>query len=173
MFVNVEGSRGIHNAPYAVGVLKASISDLTDDWNNDKLPDTWQTQYFGSPYATNAAPNACPAGDGVPNWLKYSLGLNPTVPGIAVPDGVIWAGANGTQIVNPPETNTVMKIYTAAEVTFTTQTNMNYQIEGVSTVGGSWQKVGAPVPGTGNPYSYVTPMRTNVQQFYRVVTTPK
>jgi hypothetical protein len=28
-FINVEGSHGIHNAPYAIGILKASIADLT------------------------------------------------------------------------------------------------------------------------------------------------
>ena len=55
-FVNVEGSRGVHNAPYTVGVLKASIADLTGDGNNDQLPDSWQIQYFGSASAPNAAP---------------------------------------------------------------------------------------------------------------------
>ena len=32
-FVNNDGSKGVHNAPYAVGLLKASIADLTGNPN--------------------------------------------------------------------------------------------------------------------------------------------
>ena len=71
-FVNNDGSKGVHNAPFAVGLLKASIADLSGDANNDTLPDWWQVQYFGSSTNVNAAPNATPAGDGVPNWLKVT-----------------------------------------------------------------------------------------------------
>ena len=50
-----------------------------------------------------AAPNAMPAGDGVPNWLKYGLGLNPLMPGISVTNGlsvgVVWA--NGKSLGDP------------------------------------------------------------------------
>jgi hypothetical protein len=166
-FVNVEGSRGVHNAPYTVGVLKASIADLTGDANSDQLPDSWQIQYFGSASAPNAAPNAAPAGDGVPNWLKYGLGLNPTVPGLVVPDGVVWA--NGTSIGGG--TNTI-HIYTAAEIAFDTELGRNYQIQAISSLGGGWRNIGAPIPGTGQAISYLTPMRTNAEQYYRVVSSP-
>ena len=95
-FVHNDGSYGVHNTPYAIGLLKASIGNLTGDANNDGLPDAWQIQYFGSINNPLAAPNATPAGDGVPNWLKYSLGLNPLIPGMQVPGGVVWA--DGTQV---------------------------------------------------------------------------
>jgi Cytochrome c554 and c-prime len=167
MFVNVEGSKGVHNAPYAVGVLKASIADLTGDANSDQLPDSWQIQYFGSASAPNAAPNATPAGDGVPNWLKYALGLNPTIPGLVVPDGVVWA--NGTSTGGSTGT---IRIYTAAEISFDTEVGKTYQIQAVSSLGGGWQNVGAPIPGTGQSISYVTPTRSNAQQYYQVVHTP-
>lgn len=166
-FVNVEGSRGIHNTPFAVGILKASIADLTGDANMDGLPDAWQTQYFGSTTNLNSAPNATPAGDGIPNWLKYTLGLNPTIAGIVVPDGVVWA--NGHSIGG--DTNTV-HIYTAAEISFDTEVGKTYQIQGVSTIAGGWQNIGAPIPGTGTAVSYVTPTRPKAQQFYRVMSTP-
>ena len=126
-FVSVEGSKGVHNAPFAVGVLKESIADLTGDANNDQLPDSWQIQYFGSASAPNAAPNAAPAGDGIPNWLRYALGLNPTIPGIVVPDGVVWA--NGSSIGGG--TNTI-HIYTAAEISFDTEIGRTYQLQAVS-----------------------------------------
>ena len=166
-FVSVEGSMGVHNAPYAVGILKASIADLTGDANSDSLPDAWQIQYFGSATSASAAPNATPAGDGVPNWLKYALGLNPTIPGLVVPDGVVWANATALG----GGTNTV-HIYTAAEVVFDTVVGMSYQIQSVSSLSGGWQSIGGPIAGTGQSISYVTPTRSNAQQFYRVVHTP-
>jgi hypothetical protein len=84
-----------------------------------------------------------------------------------VPDGVVWA--NGTSIGG--STNTI-HIYTAAEIAFDTEVGKTYQIQAVSTVAGGWQNVGAPIPGTGQSISYVTPMRINAQQFYRVMHTP-
>jgi hypothetical protein len=168
-FVLEDKSFGIHNVSYAVGLLKASIADLNGDGNNDGLPDAWQTQYFGDPNSTNAAPGACPAGDGIPNWLKYSLGIDPTVPGGVVPGGVVWA--NGKTLGNPGGTNDIA-IYTAAEVAFNTEVGKTYQIQAVSALSEGWQNVGTPVQGTGSVVSFVTPTRQNVQQFYRVVPSP-
>lgn len=172
-FVQKDGSHGIHNLAYAVGILKASIADLTGDANNDGLPDSWQIQYFGSISNPNAAPNATPAGDGIPNWLKYSLGIDPTQAGASFPGGVVWAA--GKNLVNPPtsggETNSV-RIYTAAEVVFDTETGKNYQIQAASSLSQGWQNVGTPITGTGSAVSYVTPTRSNLQQYYRVIPAP-
>ncbi|HWH70486.1 MAG TPA: hypothetical protein VNT26_13950 [Candidatus Sulfotelmatobacter sp.] len=165
-FVQKDGSYGVHNVSYAVGLLKASIADLTGDGNNDGLPDAWQIQYFGSTSNPAAAPNAIAAGDGVPNWLKYSLGLDPTKPGMTVPGGVVWA--NGTTLKGGA-TNTV-QIFTAAEVAFNTEAGKTYQLQAISSLGGGWQNVGTPITGTGAAMSYVTPTRPNLQQFFRVVT---
>ncbi len=167
MFVNVEGSHGIHNAPYTIGLLNASIADLTGDGNNDGLPDAWQVTYFGSANATNAGPNVSAAGDGVPNWLKYAMGLDPRVPGLTIPGGVVWANSSSLG----GSTNTI-QIYTAAEVTFDTEVGKTYQIESVGSLSAGWQNVGDPIPGNGNAVSYVTPTRSNAQQFYRVSHTP-
>jgi hypothetical protein len=169
-FVHEDGSFGIHNTAYAVGLLKASIADLTDDGNKDGIPDSWQVQYFGSINAPNAAPNASAAGDGIPNWLKYALGLDPMVAGVEIPGGVVWA--SGKDLVNPPidpaATNTIA-IYTAAEVVFNTEVGKSYQIQAVSSLSGGWQDLGGPIAGNGAPFSYVTPTRNDVQQFFRVI----
>jgi len=167
-FVNNDLSKGVHNAAYAVGLLKASIADLSGDANNDGLADWWQVQYFGSVTNPASAPNYCAAGDGVPNWLKYSLGLNPLVAGVNLPDGVVWA--NG--LADPAGTTNSIQIYTAAEVTFNTEAGKTYQLQSISTLGGGWQPVGAPVTGTGSSYSFTTSTRNDTQQFYRVVHTP-
>jgi hypothetical protein len=170
-FVSSDGSLGVHNFPYASGILKASIGDLTGDANNDGLPDAWQIEYFGTNFATNpsAAPNASAAGDGIPNWLKYALGLNPFVAGMNVPGGVVWV--DSSTIGGNTSTNTV-QIYTAAEVAFNTQIGTTYQIQGVSSLSGGWQNIGAPIAGTGSAISYVTPTRHNVQQYFRVMHNP-
>lgn len=41
----------------------------------------WRNEYFGNPSNVGAGANhACPAGDGVPNLIKYAIGLNPLIP---------------------------------------------------------------------------------------------
>ena len=169
-FVKNDGSRGIHNTAYAAGLLKASIADLTGVSQPGGLPDAWVLQYFGSTTNLDAAPNATPAGDGVPNWLKYALGLDPTKPGITIPGGVVWA--NGNSLINPIGGTNAVQIYTAAEVAFNTDAGKTYQIQSISSLSEGWQNIGAPIAGTGQAISYVTPTRQNVQQFYRVLTSP-
>jgi len=170
-FVHDDGSKGVHNVAYAVGLLKASIADLTGDANNDGIGDWWQIQYFGSINDPNAAPNASPAGDDIPNWVKYSMELDPLIPGVKLPDGVVWARAKDLYNPADPGTNTI-HIYTAAEVTFNTEVGKRYQLQSISYVDGTWKDVGEPLDGTGTALSYVTPTRANAQQFYRVVTLP-
>jgi hypothetical protein len=166
-FVLEDGSFGIHNRAYAVGLLKASIADLSGDANNDGLPDAWQVQYFGSANNPNAAPNANPSGDGVPNWLKYNLGLDPTVAGAAMPDGVVFA--NGKSLTTNGSATNSIAIYTAAEIAFNTEPGKTYQIQAISSWTSTWSNVGNPIAGTGTVISYVTPTRANAQQFFRVV----
>ena len=168
-FVANDGSLGVHNAPFATGILKASIANLTGVSAAGGLPDAWVIQYFGSITNANGAPNADPAGDGIPNWLKYALGLNPLVKGINVPGGVVWA--NGAGDVGG-STNTV-QIYTAADITWNTVAGTSYQIQAISALGGGWQNVGSPIVATNTgAMSYLTPTQGTTQQFYRVVHTP-
>lgn len=52
----------------------------------------WRNSYFGNPSNVGAGANgASPAGDGVPNLIKYALGLNPTNAAVAaqMPSGSI------------------------------------------------------------------------------------
>jgi hypothetical protein len=172
-----DSSLGIHNAQFVVGLLKASIGDLTGDNNNDGLSDAWQIQYFGSATAPNAAPNASPAGDGVPNWLKYSLGLNPLSPWGSIPGGFVWGPTipvgfvSGPTLTNPQGTNAI-QIFTAAEVAFNTQVGTTYQIQSSPSVNGNFANLGGAIAGTGGSISYVTPTRGTTNMFFRVVHTP-
>jgi hypothetical protein len=55
-YVLEDGSYGVHNLSWAVGLLKASIGDLTGDSNQDGLSDAWQIQHFGSVSSPDARP---------------------------------------------------------------------------------------------------------------------
>jgi hypothetical protein len=167
-FVSMDNSFGVHNAPFAVGLLKASIGDLTGDANNDGIPDAWQIGYFGSNFATNALAglNGINNTNGLPNWMMYALGLDPHSGSTAI-NGVIYV--NGKSLISG--TNTIA-IFTAAEVVFNTEVGTTYTIQGISALTGIWQNISTNIPGTGTSVSYLTPTRNNVQMFYRVVHTP-
>jgi hypothetical protein len=172
-FVANDGSLGVHNVSYTVGTLKASIADLTGDpaglgptSTNDLAYYLWAATYFGSATSSNAQPNAAPAGDGVPNWLKFSTGLNPLVPGVSnYLGGIVYA--NGTSVGGNSATNTIF-IYPAAEVTFNTVAGSTYYVMECTELSGSWQDVSPPLPGTGAAVSFLAPTRKNLQQFFRV-----
>ena len=167
-FVSDDGSMGIHNTAYTVGLLKASIASLTGDANHDSLPDSWQKQYFGDINAPAAAPNAVNNASGMPNWMMYALGLAPTATFTVDGSGTVFF--NGNNIVNGA-TNTIA-IYTAAEIAFDTQVGTSYQIQGISALSGNWSNISTNIPGTGGTISYVTPTRNDAQMFFRVVHTP-
>jgi len=169
-FVSNDGSLGVHNGPFAVGLLKASIANLTGISTTGGLPDAWEIHYFGSGFATNAIadPDAINNSAGFPNWMMYALGLNPFSTPIVAGSGVVFF--NGNNIVNGT-TNTIA-IYTAAEIAFNTQVGTTYQIQGISALTGSWQNISTNIPGTGGSISYLTPTRNNAQMFFRVVHTP-
>ena len=51
----------------------------TNSTYGDGIPDSWRLQWFGTIYNVLSASNACPTGDGVPNWEKYVAGVDPNV----------------------------------------------------------------------------------------------
>jgi hypothetical protein len=168
-FVSSDGSLGVHNAPFATGLLKASIANLTGVSVPGGLPDSWENQWFGSVTNASGAPNASPAGDGIPNWLKYALGLDPLVRGITLTNGVVWANAAGAV---GGSTNTV-QIYTAADITWQTVPGTSYQIQAINFLGGGWQNIGNPIVATNSgTMSYLTPTHGTLQQYYRIAHTP-
>jgi hypothetical protein len=174
-FVKEDGSLGVHNAPFATGLLKASIATLTPLYETVSQPSAWDMEYFGSVTSSNASPDADPAGDGVPNWLKYALGLNPNVPdkGLVVSsNGVVYA--NGNLLGGNTPTNALV-ISTAADISFDTVDGRTYQIQEVTALSGGWQNIGSPIVATNagtNSVSYLTPTAGNLQQFFRVVSSP-
>lgn len=172
-FVNVEGSKGIHNASYAVGLLKASIADLTDDADRDGLSDKWEIAKFGSISVSDG--NSDPDGDGVKNSLEFSAGTNPTLAdtdGDGVNDFVeLQSGSDPLNAADKP--GFVVKIYTAAEVEFASEVGKKYQVQKVSDITGAWLNVGSVTNGTGANISMTTSTRSGGSQgYFRVVQVP-
>ena len=168
-FVSADGSLGIHNAPFATGLLNASIADLIGPAVPGSF-DAWATNYFGSLTNPEATAFADPTGDGVPNWLKFALGLDPLIRATSLPNGVVYA--NGNALGGNTPTNT-LAITTAADITWDTVAGTSYQIQEVTSLSGGWQNVGSPIAATNTAsLSYLTPTAGNVQQYFRVVSSP-
>ncbi len=51
----------------------------TNSTYGDGIPDSWRLTWFGTVNNLLSASNACPSGDGVPNWKKYVAGVDPNV----------------------------------------------------------------------------------------------
>ena len=166
-------SKGIHNSAYAVGLLKASIADLTDDLDHDGLSDKWENEKFGSITAYDG--NGDADKDGVSNALEYSAGTNPNLADTDN-DGVsdlaeLQAGSDPLNGLDKP--GFVVKIYTAAEVEFASEVGKKYQVQSVSDITGTWLNVGSVTNGTGNNISMVTSTRSgDGQAYFRVVNVP-
>lgn len=172
-FVRDDGSYGAHNLSYAVGLLKASIADLTDDADRDGLSDKWEIAKFGSITAYDG--NADPDNDGVKNSLEFSAGTNPLLAD-SDGDGVndlaeMQAGSDPLNALDKP--GFVVKIYTAAEIEFASEIGKKYQVQRVSDLTTTWMNVGSVTNGTGNNISMVTSTRSGgTQNFFRVVQVP-
>jgi len=172
-FVLEDGSFGVHNTAYAVGLLRASIADLSDDIDHDGLSDKWEIANFGSINAYNG--NDDPDGDGARNSLEFGAGTNPLLvdtDGDGVNDlAELQAGSDPLNPDDKP--GFVVKIYTAAEVEFASEVGKSYQVQRVSDFTGTWVNVGSVTNGTGNNISMVTSTRTGGSQgYFRVVQVP-
>ena len=80
----------------------------------------WQSQYFTAAELQNAnvsGPNATPAGDGVPNLLKYALNLPPKVSGVAGLPTVSNTATGGNSYL----TLTYTKVIAATDITYTVE----------------------------------------------------
>jgi len=56
-----------------------TTTSRTNSCYGDGIPDSWRLRWFGTIYNVLSASNACPSGDGVPNWKKFTAGVDPNV----------------------------------------------------------------------------------------------
>ncbi len=177
LFVEEDGSMGVHNTAYTVGILKGSIADLKaadgPDTDQDGLPDQWEIGYFGSITAQNGAGDA--DGDGVSNALEWVVGTNPLVKD-SDSDGYndMEEMLAGNDPLNGDDSPGLQAhIYTAAEFEFASQSGTTYQIQAVTEMNGGWQNVGDPITGDGSMIQRFFSTRSANQNYFRVVELPQ
>lgn len=86
LFLRIRDLGAAHMPPLATGVVNREAVNLLSEWITSGLAGfrsfaEWQTDYFGSTEAPEAAPDADPDRDGVVNGAEYLLGTNPLFPG--------------------------------------------------------------------------------------------
>jgi hypothetical protein len=175
-YVLEDRSKGIHNTAFAVGLLKASIADLTVDPNDrdgDGLPDAWEIANFGSIAAQDGKGDA--DSDGVDNLHEFLAGTNPNkadTDGDGIDDRTeLVMGTNPLDAASAPSLS--MKVYHAAEIEFPSKAGKTYQVQTMSELGTStWTPVGGPITGTGEPISLFISTRKTDKDYYRIVELP-
>lgn len=179
LFVEEDGSFGIHNTSYSVAILKASIANMEawfedqKDSDKDGLDDAWEIEFFGSIGTQGADDDS--DGDGISNLLEQKIGTDPSE---ADTDGDTYSdyseivtGSDPDDINDVPEM--VGTIFPAVEFEFQSQNGATYQVQVSSDLtGDNWVNYGDPIVSDGGPISAFFPTEGMIQEFYRVVKLP-
>jgi hypothetical protein len=169
LFVEEDGSLGVHNLSYAVGLLKASIASLTPDSDKDGLLDEWENAKLGS-LAYNG--NDDVDGDGLNNAMELGAGTHPNVidtDGDGFDDlAELRAGSNPTNANDTP--GFFVQILPAGELQFMSTPTNTYAIQMLSELNAVWTNVETNMVGTGGPLTHLISFQQGGgQAFYRVV----
>jgi hypothetical protein len=168
--IHDDGSYGVHNTSFAVGLIKASIADLKDDADEDGVSDTWEIAQFGS--ITLYGGSDDPDKDGADNALEAAAGTNPMVvdtDGDGVPDlAELQAGSDPLSATDIP--GFLVKMYEAGELEFYAETGKTYQIQKCSELTGTWTNWGDPIVGANAMVSRLTSLRGDQKGYFRVKT---
>ena len=177
LFVEEDGSHGVHNPKYAAGLLRASLTDMTtglDDIDGDGVSDTWEKLHYGSITAKNGQSDG--DNDGVPNSLEATLGTDPEHHD-SDRDGYsdlveLEAGTDPMDINDVPQEG-ISKLYRALELVSGLGTGLgtgtNYQVQAIDSMGGTtWTNVGDVIEGAGQELQHFMTIRDRRQQYHRV-----
>jgi len=119
--------------------------------------DEWKIAFFGSVTNPLAADNADPDGDGVPNWVEYLAGTNPT-------NAFSRLQFGGAVPATNPGGGVTLNWLTAPE--------KSYILESKTTLaGGTWSPVSTNV-GDGNIYQFTQTNHSGNARFYRIRVKP-
>jgi hypothetical protein len=101
-FANVDGSPDL-NTQYDFESRSATVTVNGASPLASICSDEWKIHFFGSTTNPAAADNADPDGDGVPNWMEYLTGTDPTSPQSKLQVGII--PLSGGKIKTPTQLN--------------------------------------------------------------------
>jgi hypothetical protein len=165
--VNNDLSKGVHNTHYTVGLLKASIADLTGDGDMDGLTDSWEIAMFGAinKYGANDDPDK----DGVKNSLEASAGTSPNAAdtdGDGISDlAELQGGSDPMNAADKP--GFVLQMFGAAELQFYAETGKTYQLQKCTDFS-AWANWGDPIAGANAMVSRLTSLREGEKAYFRV-----
>lgn len=173
-FVKYDGSYGVHNLNYTLGILRGAIADVSGvsmDSDGDGLLDAWEIEYFGA-IATQSGDGDADS-DGLSDRLEFQLGSNPTM---ADSDGdgfgdfaELHAGTDMQNADENPVTGR-SEVHHAVEYVFFTETGKTYQVQVADSLNGAgWNNVGEPIEGNGDVIQHFTSTREEAQQYFRVI----
>jgi len=174
LFVEDDGSFGVHNLSYTLGILRGAIADVSGtslDSDGDGILDEWEVEHFGSIVAKSGDGDADM--DGLSDRLEYQVGSNPN---LADSDGDGFGDLAelhaGTDIQNA-EDNPVTgrsEIHHAVEYVFYTEAGKSYQVQVADSLNGTgWVDVGEPIEGNGDVIQHFASTREEAQQYFRVI----
>ena len=173
-FVEEDGSYGVHNLSYTLGILRGAIADVSGvslDSDGDGILDAWELEHFGSTVTQSGDGDA--DSDGLSDRLEFQLGSNPN---LADSDGdgfgdfaELHAGTDMQNADENPVTGR-SEIHHAVEYVFFTEAGKSYQVQFADSLNGSgWIDVGEPIEGTGDVIQHFSSTRAEAQQFFRVI----
>ncbi len=173
LFIEEDGSHGVHNPKYAAAILRASIDDLTGgiDVDRDGLVDSWEIENFGD--ITSQSGTDDWDEDGLNNLAEMKLGTHPKQAdsdGDTFSDLVELQGnSDPLEITSVPNSDLIM--LPAAEIGYMpkgTGTTVNIQMASDLT-DGSWTNIGEAHESTGDWIYELDSMRGTTNRFYRAI----
>lgn len=173
LFVEEDGSHGVHNPKYAAAILRASIDDLKGgiDVDRDGLVDSWEVAYFGN--ITSQSGDDDYDGDGLNNAQEQNIGTDPL---LADSDGdtysdlvEVQAGSDPWDIDSVPSSD--MILMDAVEVGYLPQvTGSVVRIQSIDTLsGGGWQDLGSAQTNAGGWVFEFDSLLGTTNRFYRAI----
>ncbi len=173
LFVEEDGSMGVHNPKYAAAILRSSIDDLKGgiDIDKDGLVDSWEIEHFGDLTSQSGSDDF--DGDGLTNAQEQNLMTDPTMidsDGDGYSDLVeVQAGSDPLEITSVPTSD--MVILPAAEVGYMPKgTGTLVRIQSLDSInGGGWQDLGPAQTNTGSWVYKLDSLQGTTNRFYRAV----
>ena len=172
LFIEEDGSHGVHNPKYAAAILRASIDDLKGgiDIDRDGLVDSWEMEHFGDLTSQSGADDW--DNDGLNNIEEYNVGTDPR--NVDTDGDTFWDLAELQGGSDPLDIDSVLTedliMLPAAELAYLpkgTGTVVRFQSLD-SLTDGTWTNIGPEQVSEGNWVFQLENTRTNgVNRFFR------